>query len=134
MLNSRNPRGVGFKQPLRPVNRVVWCDVIERSIHYLSGLKDINGTPLLKTRRKTFVQGFIIAASSIRKLALSLFNEPINPFSYLLTYISYRKITSSYCFHASEEKMVLLIIPYSAIQISTKEHSFENSYCRIKAF
>ena len=64
----------------------MWIDIIDRSIAYLASLKSTDGIPLLQTRRKTFVQGFIIAAKSIKLLALNLLQLDIRPFQYVLTY------------------------------------------------
>ena len=64
----------------------MWLEVIDSSIAYLASLKTIDGVPLIQTRRKTFVQGFIIAAKSAKLLALSLFTLQSHPFSYVLTY------------------------------------------------
>lgn len=69
LLNSKNPFAKGFKQPLRSSNIDVWTSVIDTSIKYLLELKDENGTPLLKHRRKTFVLGFVMSALSARMLA-----------------------------------------------------------------
>ena len=56
-------------------------ETIESSIKYLL---DINGTPLILHRRKTFINGFIVCALSTRMLALELSKK--NFFSYILTY------------------------------------------------
>jgi hypothetical protein len=37
-------------------------------------------------RRNTFIKGLIVAAKSVKELALSLLTRPISPFSYVLTY------------------------------------------------
>ena len=86
LLNSRNQHGAGYKQPLRLKDEKLWCGVIDSSIKYLSTLKTIDGVPLLKTRRKTFVQGFIIAATSVKRMALYLLTFGEDPFIYVLTY------------------------------------------------
>ena len=84
LLNVRNPHGRGFKQALRLEKENMWNETIESSIKYLLALKDINGTPLILHRRKTFITGFIVCALSTRMLALELLNK--NFFSYFLTY------------------------------------------------
>ena len=86
LLNSRNQHATGFKRPIRLADAKLWMSIIDSSIEYLSSLKTIDGIPLLQTRRKTFVQGFIIAAKSIRMLALNLLTLEIRPFRYVLTY------------------------------------------------
>ena len=84
MLNSRSRYGKYFKMPLFLSNKEYWETFLTESISYLSCLKDINGTPLLKHRRKTFVLGLISAAISIKNLAVEILNLP--SFEYLLTY------------------------------------------------
>ena len=86
LLNSKNLYAKGFKSPLKITNKAIWISTIENSISYLAKLTDINGVPLLKHRRKTFVLGLISAASSTRDLAIYLLTKSENPFQYLLTY------------------------------------------------
>ena len=68
------------------MDRPLWNSIIDKSISYLSGLKNEDGVPLTQTKRKTFVCGLIINAKSTRILADDLFSQVINPYSYLLTY------------------------------------------------
>ena len=86
LLNSRNPRGNGYKSPLRSSSKELWEATIDSSVEYLLGLKDLNGLPLLKSRRKTFVIGLILISLSTKALADVLLYDSMNPFSYLLTY------------------------------------------------
>ena len=86
LLNSRSPRSSGHKSPLRIINRCIWEDTVDSSVHYLAGLKDTNGVSLLHHRRKTFVTGLILISTSTKKLANIILNQEITPFSYVLTY------------------------------------------------
>ena len=86
IFNIKSLYGKGFKTPLFKYNFNMWNAVIQKSIHYLSSLTDINNVPLLQHRRKTFVLGMIINARSIISLGSSLLNRLENPFKYLLTY------------------------------------------------
>ena len=69
LLNSKNPFGKRYKKPLRLADKCEWIDTFNSSIEYLSTLTDVNGTKLLCHRRRTFVLGFITAASSTKELA-----------------------------------------------------------------
>ena len=86
LFNSRNPKGKGFKAPLRHTNKNLWVHIIDHTITYLSSLKDVNGLPLLRHRRNTFVKGMITTAKSVEKLALELLFRETNPYKYILTY------------------------------------------------
>jgi hypothetical protein len=86
ILNSRSPFGKRFKKPLSLHDVDQWCSIIDTSIYYLAHLKTSEDIPLLNHRRKTFVLGLITAASSIKNLAISLLNNVVNPFKYVLTY------------------------------------------------
>ena len=77
LLNSRSPRSIGYKSPLRIINRCIWEDTVNSSVHYLAGLKDTNGVPLLHHRRKTFVTGLILISTSTKKLANIILNQEI---------------------------------------------------------
>ena len=79
LLNSRNPYAIGYKKP-------EWFSTVEKSINYLYSLKDEFGRPLLSHRRNTFVKGLIIAAKSVKELAMLLLTRDISPFKYVLTY------------------------------------------------
>ena len=86
LLNSRSPRSSGYKSPLRIINRCIWGDTVDSSVHCLAGLKDTNGVSLLHHRRKTFVTGLILISTSTKKLANIILNQEITLFSYVLTY------------------------------------------------
>ena len=86
LLNSRNPYATGYKKPLRLINKAEWFSTVEKSINYLYSLKDEFGRPLLSHRRNTFVKVLIIAAKSVKELAMLLLTRDISPFKYVLTY------------------------------------------------
>ena len=86
LFNSRNPRGKGFKAPLRRTNKNLWISIIDQSVTYLSSLKDVNGLPLLKHRRNTFVKGMITTGKSVKKLVLEVLFRETSPYNYILTY------------------------------------------------
>ena len=46
ILNSRNPFGKGFKQPLRLCTEHRWSSILKSSAEYLLSLKAPNGQPL----------------------------------------------------------------------------------------
>ena len=84
VMNSRNPRGQGFKRPLSLTDRARWSKVFISSINYLVGLTDENGFPLIQHRRKTFLIGFVLSSRSFQTLAIDLLT--IHSFKYVLTY------------------------------------------------
>ena len=86
LLNSRSPRGRGFKSPMHRGNMHVWSSVIDNSISYLVKLRDENGNLLLQNRRHTFVKGMVIAAKSAKNLAMDLLFHPVTPYKYVLNY------------------------------------------------
>jgi len=83
-MNSRNPFGVGLKKPLSLANQSSWSQTFDDAVAYLSKLKDVNGFPILRHRRKTFVIGFILASRSMNVLASELLTD--HGFRYVLTY------------------------------------------------
>ena len=88
MLNSRNPVGKGYKQPLRLANKATYEEILRSTAEYLLSLKT-NSTPsqLLAThRRKTFIVGFVANIKSTIEMANQMFSTPTDPFKYLLTY------------------------------------------------
>ena len=85
LLNSRNPYAKGYKKPLLLKNKAEWISTIDSSVEYLHSLKDEFGCPLLSHRRHTFVRGLIVAATSIKELAIILLTRDVSPFAYILT-------------------------------------------------
>lgn len=87
MLNSRNPVGKGFKQPLRFANKASYEEVLKSTATYLLSLKVGLPSQLLAThRRKTFIIGFVTNIISTIDMANQMFTMPNNPFKYILTY------------------------------------------------
>ena len=86
ILNSRNPHGKGFKQPLKKVNTAHWEDALETTARYLLSLKSSSGQLLITHRRKTFILGFIITIKSTIAMAKKMLTLPRDPFKYVLTY------------------------------------------------
>ncbi len=94
MLNSRNPIGKGSKKPLKPCDKEKWQKAFSSIAEYLLKLKTnanalkTNPQLLSRTRRKTFIIGFIACIKSTISMASQMF-EPTTkpkPFDYLLTY------------------------------------------------
>lgn len=90
-MNSRNPVGKGYKQPLRPQSKDTWESMLKTIANYLFTLKTVgdNNTheQLLPTHpRKTFVIGFVATIKSTIEMANSMFAMQECPFKYLLTY------------------------------------------------
>lgn len=87
MLNSRNPLGKGYKQPLRPASKDTWEEILRSTATYLLSLKTNTDAkqPLSTHPRKTFVIGFVASIKSTIEMANEMFST-INPFKYLLTY------------------------------------------------
>ena len=87
LLNSRNPLGKGFKQPLRPETRETWEQILTESAQYLLNLKqNSEASKLLVThKRKTFILGFVVTIKSTIEMADEMFSLSY-PFKYILTY------------------------------------------------
>lgn len=89
ILNSRNPMGKGYKQPLRQQSRGTWESILKSTVDYLLSLVTITDgkKKLLSTHnRKTFVIGFVITIKSIIEMSDEMFSLPENPFKYIMTY------------------------------------------------
>ena len=52
MLNSRNPVGKGYKQPLRSTNKAMYEDILQSTAQYLLSLKTNSTSQLLATHRQ----------------------------------------------------------------------------------
>lgn len=87
MLNSRNPVGKGYKQPLELANKVMYKEILRSTAQYLLSLKTNSTSQLLAThRRKTFIVGFVTNIKSNIEMANQMFLVPNDPFKYFLTY------------------------------------------------
>lgn len=82
-LNSRNPFGRGFKQPIRPENTAYIFSNLSEYTDYLRSLH-IEGVPILQHRRKTFALGLITCCNSLYILTGRLFEKC--GLNYFLTY------------------------------------------------
>ena len=88
ILNSRNPMGKGYKQPLRPQSRGTWEAILKHTADYLLSMVTLTGgqKKLLSThKRKTFIIGFSATIKSIIEISDEMFKLPANPFKYILT-------------------------------------------------
>ncbi len=88
MLNSRNPLGKGYKQPLRLNTQDIWESTLRSTADYLLSLKtDTVPAQLLSTHpRKTFIIGFVADIKSTIEMAHEMLSSTNNPFKYVLTY------------------------------------------------
>lgn len=85
-LNTRNPFGKNFKQPITRINFHYLQEMIQESIHYLFLLKCKDGTFLKTSNRRTFLYGFVIAAKSILSVAQDLLFCSNTLYKYILSY------------------------------------------------
>lgn len=88
MLNSRNPLGKGYKQPLRLNTKDIWESTLRSTADYLLSLKtDTVPAQLLSTHpRKTFIIGFVADIKSTIEMAHEMLSSTNQPFKYVLTY------------------------------------------------
>lgn len=85
VLNSRNKFARGMKSALKPENMELVINFLDRAFEYFKSLKDPKGVPLLKTKRKTPIIGFLVAIQSTKALC-DLYVGENKPLEYLLTY------------------------------------------------
>ncbi|KAF0752080.1 THAP-type domain-containing protein [Aphis craccivora] len=83
-LNSRTPYGKGFKQPICKENIIFKENRMNSHITYLYSLKTIDGVPLWKSQRKTFIIGFATSIKSIINISKDLLVN--HGFKFVLTY------------------------------------------------
>lgn len=83
-MNTRNPFAKGYKSPLKPSNEKLWRPFLKQAEEYIRGLKDMNGTPILLTGRKTGFLGFLLDIQSIAGIYDLLIST--GKLKYLLTY------------------------------------------------
>ena len=84
ILTSRNPYGKGVKSPLWHSHISLTESIFTETGEYLLSLLANDDQLLVKSRRKTFVLGFILG--SIVALSKILLQRDENPFKYALTY------------------------------------------------
>lgn len=84
ILNSRYPWAPNYKAPLSIKNSEVWRPFLLDASKYLINLKDITGTFLWKTPRKTPILGYVTTIISVT----GIFDDYIKTsyLNYLLTY------------------------------------------------
>lgn len=85
-LNTRNPFGKNFKQPLTTHNFHFLKATIQEHIEYLFSLQCKNETFLKTSGRKTFLYGLIISAKSILSLSEELLFSSNICYKYILSY------------------------------------------------
>lgn len=86
LLNSRNPFGRGYKSPLKSDNVNIWMPKFEEVSYYLANCKDIKGTYLYNTPKKTPFIGFLITINSTLNLFREYASVNNSPLKYILTY------------------------------------------------
>ena len=86
IFNSRNPLGKGFKAPISVSNYYFICNFLTECEIYIKSLKDYNGTAILKSKRKTGFQGFLINIVSLISLCKELLFSDPPQLNYILTY------------------------------------------------
>jgi len=86
ILNSRNPCAKGYKSALRLQNKHLWSTFLSQAYQYLYQLKDLQGTVMHKTRRKTGFIGFMAAIESVKGIFEDMVGSEAAPLKYLLTY------------------------------------------------
>ena len=86
LLNSRNPHGKAFKKPLTLADMCGWQSTLTSTAKYLLSLKSLEGVPIIKHPRKTFVLGFVVTIKSTLEMVKQMLTLQDNPFKYALTY------------------------------------------------
>ena len=84
ICNSRNPSAKGFKEPLKLSNLASWRPFMERARLYLMNLRDIKGIPVIDTRKKTALVGFIADIQSINGIFQDLCEGPQPKLKYVI--------------------------------------------------
>lgn len=84
-MNSRNPFGKGFHQPITRNNLNALETMIIEKINYLFSLRTKNGDMLCMSGRRTFICGMATTVKSILVVAKEIFLER-ESFKYILTY------------------------------------------------
>ena len=85
-LNSRSPFGRGFKAPLTVSNMGYLEKIMIENINYLFQLRDLSGTLLCHSGRKTFLIGLAVSVKSVFDVAKQLLRAPTSVFKYMLLY------------------------------------------------
>lgn len=85
-LNSRNPFGKHFKQPITIHNFHYLQTMVEESIEYLFSLKCKDGTFFKNSGNKSFLYGVAIAAKSVLSVSQNLLFSSNTSYKYVLSY------------------------------------------------
>ena len=86
LFNSRNPLAKGYKPALRVKNKHLWLPFLTDAYQYLYHLKDLQGTVMYNTRRKTGFLWFMVAFKSVKAIFEEMLESQEAPLKYLLTY------------------------------------------------
>ena len=89
ILNSRNPMGKGYKQPLQQEFRSTWESILKGTVDYLLSLVTITDgkkKPFQPTNEKHLLLVLLATIKSIIEMSDEMFTLPENPFKYILTY------------------------------------------------
>ena len=108
ILNSRNPMGKGYKQPLRQESRSTWESILKGTVDYLLSLvtmTDGRKKPFQPTKEKHLFLVLWQTIKSIIEMSDEMFTLPENPFKYILT-CKLSQTTSNCHFRASDLKVV----------------------------
>ena len=84
VLNSKNLLGRGKKAPMQLRNEESWSKVFQRASQFIMGLRLLDGTRVIHSRRKTGFVGFLINIKSVQ----NIFDRFVRTgrLKYLLTY------------------------------------------------
>jgi hypothetical protein len=84
VMNSKNIFGRNSKSPMRTENENQWSLVFQNSKEYILGLSLLDGTKVIKSRRKTGFVGFLVNIQSLQ----NIFDQYVRTgrLNYLLTY------------------------------------------------
>lgn len=75
VLNSRNLKEFGYKQPLNMNNKSKIMDFLDKAENYIKGLRTIQGELLIKSGRKTGFIGLLVCIKSTRELFQKMIEE-----------------------------------------------------------
>lgn len=85
-LNSRNPFGKNFKQPITIQNWSYLQKTIKEKLNYLFSLKLKEGKFLKTSGRRTFLYGLAITAKAVLSISENLLFASNPLYKYILTY------------------------------------------------
>ena len=85
-MNSRTPKGKGYKQPMNIYNLALRETWLQDTKKYIESLKDASGQALVLGRRKTAWIGFITTIDSVLEICHDVLFSADRPFKYVCTY------------------------------------------------